>query len=223
MIGLFSMEKTSIGFETMTTLQTPGDRLRDARDLTGLMRTAFCRKHGLNIHSMNAWETNLSKFSEKSAQKICDALLREGVDTSVSWIMDGLGEKPVHTPTSRQLEYGSAQEESEIWREMARFKHYYPDALTMTLTDDSCLPLYRPGDFLGGVAGALTLESLVGQLCLMNLDNDCKVIRIIESVGGENTVTARCLNEHSQIIHQKSDTFKIQSAAPITWFRRRVY
>lgn len=222
MIELFSLDKINTGFEKMSTLSTPGDRLREVRDLTGLMRTAFCRKHGLNIHSMNAWETNLSKFSEKSAQKICEALAREGVETSVSWIMEGIGEKPIHTPLSRQLDPQPAQEEEEIWREMTRFKHYYPDAIMLTLTDDSCLPLYRPGDFLGGVART-NVESLVGQLCLINLENDCKVIRIVESISGENTITARCLNENSQIIHQKSDTFKIQSVAPITWFRRRVY
>ena len=200
-----------------------GKRLKQARELTHINRTLFSARHKISINSMNAWETGQTRFSEDKAHLLCQALAADGVVTSVDWLMTGVGDEPHTQNLAKKDDKACMTEDNIINREIALIKQYYAPCFIYTVHDDSCLPLYQPHDVVGGMLLAEpTLDKLRGQICIVELMNNAKVIRRIDDYKDGNVWCLSIVNPQSQLSNQQVVELKLKSIAPIIWFRRPV-
>ena len=198
-------------------------RLKQARELTLINRTLFCARHNISINSMNAWETGQTRFSEDKAQLLAQALAKAGVRVSAEWLMTGVGDEPVVQNIALEDVKAYTTEDDIIGHEIALIKQHYQPCFIYTIHDDSCLPLYQPHDVVGGMLLAEPiLEKLKGQICIVELMNNAKVIRRIDDYKGDNVWCLSVINSQSQLSNQQVVDLQLKAIAPIIWFRRPV-
>jgi len=188
-----------------------------------MSRTNFCKKYVLSPSSLAKWELGKIPFAEKSAKKLAEAFHEEGVHVSPEWLLTGEGiaaQKEAKTKTTSKL---SAKNEKElIEKELYNFENFHGRALSLRIYDDSCLPLYLPGDYLAGVA--LTGEQILtlrDMLCLVQLSNGIICVRkLIDYNEDTMTFDLECANPFTEVAQPKSRNVHLKAAAPITFFRR---
>ena len=203
---------------------TPGKRLKMARELTHINRTVFCQRHKISINSMNAWETDQIRFSDAKASMLCQTLSQEGVHITLSWLLTGIGDDPQYKNTSVfHKQGGHSAEDDHIWLEISRLKQHYGHCIVYTVNDDSCMPFYKPGDVVAGVAHEKpTIIDLYHQFCIIELINSAKVIRRIDGWHEDNLWQVSCINKDSQLSNQNNTELELKSIVPIIWFRRKI-
>jgi len=198
-------------------------RLRKLRELTGLPRTSFCRKHDLSSSSLSAWESGASKFTPQTAEKLIQCFKAEGLSVTTDWLLKGVGDPPFKQQVSAsQAPTDSNEEEEAIWREAIAFKNLYANALVYKISDDSCLPTYLPGDYVGGVCiPQQKLDLILGQRSLILLQNKLTMLRIIKPGSSPGEYNLHSLNSSPMMVKPLLENVKIEAAAPIIWFRRK--
>lgn len=200
---------------------TPGKRLMYARQLTHISRTEFCKKSGLSHRSIAKWELDKKSFTLKNAKEVVEQLKHENIDISINWLLTGDGNAPKKID-SLQKRSKFETEQDLILDEIKEFERFHPNSITLQIYDDSCLPLYFPGDYMGGPSfQGEYIFTLKNQLCLVRLHNEVICVRKIVGYNPKkHTFDLRTVNPYTEISTTTLKDAKLIAAAPITFFRR---
>ncbi len=219
------------------TLAHPGDRLRRARVLAGLTtRREFEKKHHISANTLQGWEQGKNPLSEKGARRVVEAFNREGLICTPEWLLHGTGMPPrpyemlrvgmnaQSVDLNSDLDKLNLREEESIYKETQLFKEQYPGAIVITVSDDSMLPYYKEGDYVGGVQVANTdIKKFVNELCILELENNLILPRLLQKGSRDDGLyTASCMNPTSKSAPLNLIDVKVISAAPVIWHRRKL-
>src|SRR3990167_3633893 len=134
-----------------------GERLKRLRQLSGLSRKAIERKYNVSASSITAWENpgkSNAGLSDAGARKMLHVYQEELIQCSLTWLLTGKGTPPHRQAIENADTKGEtfvAMTQISMEDEIAYFKERYVEAMVFEVTDDSMIPYYRPGDFVGGI------------------------------------------------------------------------
>lgn len=161
-----------------------GKRLRICRGYTGLNIIEFCKKYDFNTITFGRWERgNKVSLNEKNADRVCYALLQEGIVCDRSWLLEGLGEAPRERSglplfQGKELDVSSATFSALlIFSEMEVFQNNNPHAVTSIVDTPAMTPFYDIGDYVGGLKLDVCDYALANnKKCLIKLSPTSKLI-----------------------------------------------
>lgn len=201
---------------------TAAGRLQYARQLTNLSRTAIAKKYDISPSSLSKWELGVLDFSYKKAKILAQSLQNEQIDVTAEWLFEGVGQAPKRTPNYYVIKKDSIDEESFMYNELKNFEEFYKNTLSLKIYDDSCLPIYFPGDVVAGVKilGEKILN-FKGKVCLVELESGAICVRkIINYNIPEGTFELETLNPYTEVAAHNIKNARIKSASLITYYRR---
>lgn len=216
-------------------LVSPGDRLRRARMLAGLnTRREFENKHHISANTLQGWEQGKNPLSEKGARRVVEAFKDEGLICTTQWLLSGKGMPPrpyemlktgmrVNGSDPNEVNKLNLNEEECIYKETQLFKELYPSAIVISITDDAMAPYFKEGDYVGGVQ--VPNEALThyhNALCILELENNLILPRMLQPGTQDNRYTASCTNPNTRISPLNIYDAKVICAAPIVWHRRKL-
>lgn len=176
-----------------------GKRLRVCRDYTGLNIKEFCQKYGFNTITFGRWEKgNKVSLNEKNVDKVCHALLKEGIICTRTWLLEGTGTSPTEKNRQHLFERKDIDKSSKtftamlIFSEMEIFQDNHENAITTIMDDPAMEPFYGVGDHIGGIMLALSEYDLANKKnCLIKLPGSHKIIlRNVQFSGAKIILTA---------------------------------
>ncbi|OGT33081.1 MAG: hypothetical protein A3C44_05735 [Gammaproteobacteria bacterium RIFCSPHIGHO2_02_FULL_39_13] len=217
-------------------LTKSGDRLRRARILAGVStRREFEKKYHISANTLQGWEQGKNPLSKKGAKRIIEALKAEGLICSLEWLMQGTGVPPrpfemtqdeftSGTDLENFFNHMSLQEEQAIYQELQTFKTHNPNAIIITISDDSMEPQFRANDYVGGVrlTKSEDIQLYLGQPCIVELIDHSIIARHIHAEADSGSYTLSCTNFQSKNAPLNIFNARIISAAPILWHRRKL-
>lgn len=210
-----------------------GLRLKKARLMAGFTRQALESKYGISVNTLQAWESAKSPLSFKGANKIIQALQDSGLECSIDWLLHGIGPSPrlndeINIPGmfSLQKQQNNNQlnwdDESAILREVECFRTSNLNSIVSIVTDDSMLPIYFIGDYVGGKRKTTeTFDKYIGINCLIETIEGMTIIRRLERGNAHSLYTLSCINPNTTVPSPVLYNVKIISIAPIIWHRRK--
>lgn len=213
-----------------------GERLRRARILAGIStRREFEKKYRVSANTLQGWEQGKNPLSKKGAKRIIEALKIEGLICSLEWLMHGAGVPPrpfemsiMETSSETDLEnlfsQLNLQEEQAIYQELQTFKSHNPNPIIITISDDAMAPLYRVGDYVGGVrlSKPEDIQQHIGEPCIVELADHTILPRVIHADAESGLYTLSSINFQSKAAPLNIFNARIISAAPIVWHRRKL-
>src|SRR5690606_13957061 len=128
-------------------------RFHTARVLTGLKRDEFAQIHGLSRLSIKNWEAGLALPRHEGIVAAITALKESGVFASTEWLLYGNGNGPNYYH-ARIFENDRSKdtilaEQITLFKQAQRARGLEP--IVIAVKDDSMMPNFLKGDFLGGV------------------------------------------------------------------------
>ena len=153
-------------------ITTKAHRASVVRKMSNLSRNEFALKYSIPKNTLKIWETppkNRKGITKKGALRLTNALLHEGIDCSVDWILTGQGEFPCLIASSNACEPKTTWDENEsILCEQGIFKSKNPGAHIEILRHNQLEPIYYAGDFLGAIMHKATdLKNSNGKICII--------------------------------------------------------
>jgi transcriptional regulator with XRE-family HTH domain len=211
-------------------LSTPGERLKYIRELLRVTRAYINEHYGLSADTLTAWENGKSKLTEKGLTRCMEIYRQEGVVLSRSWILTGDGLDPKLSVTLGKYFNSSVPTESAetvddhelMYREAEYFKNSAPNSVIMIVSSSDMLPLYSPGDFVGGrFRFNEDIAECVGKDCIIQTVNGERYFRRLALGNSPKKYNLVCLNpawggNPEPVLFD----FDIQSVAPVIWHRR---
>ena len=216
-----------------------GKRLRICRDYSGLNIKDFCRKYGFNTITFGRWEKgNKVSLNEKNVDKVCYALLKEGIICTRTWLLEGMGTAPVEKNGQHLFgEENNVDNNSKIFSnllifsEMEIFQDNYENAITTIIDDGAMEPFYEVGDHIGGIVLAPSEYEIAHKKnCLVKMPGSNKILlRTVQFSGKKIVLTAT--NPHPSYSEPIvfDDPAKLNFLAPVVflrknaaWMRRKV-
>lgn len=169
-----------------------GMRLRRLRLMAGWTRNTLAEKAFLSKSSISFWEHGKNILTPRSAAKVIIAIKEAGIDCSEEWLLQGTGLLPsfpeqrvgnigfttndIHRLT--QGIGGNLQERIKaLDNEINLFINSQSTAVVTKLEDDSMMPIFEPGDIVGGLwqsSQLLTKE----KICIVKIDEKLLVRKI---------------------------------------------
>ncbi len=209
-------------------------RTKSARQFAGLTREEMNTRHDIPPSTLRGWESPGSLRNQgltlKGAQRLANALQKEGVLCSVEWLMEGTGVGPQFMAPSIEADAESTQKITNgtlLWgpylaiqNEILCFEKNNPDAIVMMVSDNGLTPFYSPGEYVGGIKKyQKNIAALIGSYCIVETSTQEILVRKLCLGKKADTFTLVCENQTS--IEQPSLTnVKLNWAAPIIWHRK---
>ena len=227
----------------MDSREKTAERIKVVRSLAGYSnRKDFCSHFDIPYDTLDAWERGKNPLTLKGAKRIIDILRSAGIYCSEDWLMKGEGFSP--RPLKEilpEMEIDPSdslnlfEKNITLATEIATFTTLNKDSIITIIRDESLLPFYEIGDYVGGVRlRGDDIINAVNKKCIVEfLDGFITVGQLQQSNNSPtyslhswNTRTAKkpkrkefSFKEHSL----KECSLEIISAAPILWHRTFFY
>jgi hypothetical protein len=169
------------------------------RDYTGLNIKEFCQKYGFNAITFGRWEKgNKVSLNEKNIDKVCHALLKEGIICTRAWLLEGTGLAPKERAGQHLFQEKDLNKSPRafsallIFSEMEIFQDNNENAITTITNDLAMIPFYDLGDYVGGIKLDPSEYDLANKKnCLIKLSGSHKIIlRNVQFSGAKIILTA---------------------------------
>lgn len=205
-----------------------GNRIKSARMLCGLNRTQFANSVGISIATLRAWEEpskNRKGLTHKGAARLVQAFIKHDIDCTEEWLMKGKGVGPKLITNSfknvlNSIDDQSWNEEEAVFKDLNSFKENNLNAIVAIVNDNSMLPFYAYGDYVGGTKiSGKKIMSLIGLNCIIETQDTIFIRKI--AMKNDDSYTLVSLNQDSTVIIPVINDIKIISAAEIIWHRKR--
>ncbi|MYM59071.1 hypothetical protein GTG28_07530 [Vibrio sp. OCN044] len=204
---------------------TQGERIRTARNLSGLTRQHILDKYGLNTNTLQSWELGRNKLSAKGAKKLAEVFESEGMKISQEWLLYGEGLPPQTKFFAAEEEryQASISEDEAIQNEINFFRNNNKNSIVKIVLDDSMEPTFQRQSYVGGVLISNTDHELfVGKNCIVETSTGDTVIRRVHQAIKTRTYNLSsinpCTSSDVPIIYNAT----IISIAPIIWHRTKL-
>jgi transcriptional regulator with XRE-family HTH domain len=149
----------------------------------GFSRREFADKCGFSAATLQAWEDGRYPVPKKSMVKYVKTLFDCGLITSPEWFINGEGLPP--RPVNK-LSLNCIAEKDAILREINFFETENKNPIITVITDDSMLPFYSIGDYVGGKLVPVDYaERYIGTFCILLLTTGETLVRKL-SAGSED-------------------------------------
>jgi transcriptional regulator with XRE-family HTH domain len=209
--------------------QTFAERIKALRGYLSMTRKEFCSKHGIPEPTLRAWELSLYSISPTHLQKLIKAFERENILCTTDWLLHGEGTPPLFAveTINRELEKvtddmsGNPSLVSPVLVESAVFGRYNPGSFVMQVSDNSMLPQFERGDYVGGIKQDLSLKPAdFGKIYIVILEDGSQVVRIVYQGDTEKTFTLGCLNLLNQQKNPIMSEIKPKELYQVVWHRK---
>ncbi|NOH71950.1 helix-turn-helix transcriptional regulator [Vibrio pectenicida] len=204
---------------------TQGERIRTARNLSGLTRQHILDKYGLNTNTLQSWELERNKLSTKGAKKLAEVFENEGMKVSQEWLLYGEGLPPQTKffEAEEDLFQASISEDEAIQNEINFFRKNNKNAIVKVVLDDSMEPTFQKQSYVGGILISTTDHELfVGKNCIIETSAGDTIIRRVHHAKKPSTYNLSSINPSTNsdvpIIYDAT----IMSIAPIIWYRTKL-
>lgn len=210
--------------------QTFAERIKALRGYLSMTRKEFCSKHGIPEPTLRAWELSLYSISPSHLQKLIKAFERENILCTTEWLLQGEGTPPLFAAETinRELEKvtddmsGNSTLVSPVLVESAVFQRYNPESLVIQISDNSMLPQFEKGDYVGGIKKNLSLIKATdfGKIYIVVLEDGSQIVRIVYQGDTEKTFTLGCLNLLNQQKNPIMSEVKPKELYQVVWHRK---
>lgn len=196
-----------------------GLRIQQARQLSGLSRAAFAKASGLSFYTLRSWERpprGRFGLTKAGIAKLVVGLRACGVVCEQAWLVHGEGDGPRLLGDEIFDDGGD-----EVMIDCRSFLSNHGDAVVLCVPDDSALPNFSAGQFVGGYKryGA-DIDSLLGAICIVGIDAQSgdSVRRLLSHNDDGYTVAA--LNPVAELA-DAVQVSQLRYAAEVVWHRWR--
>lgn len=165
----------------MTDFSLISERIKFLRSLTGLGAKDFCAHFNVSISSLSKWEANVNPLSLKNANRLIEIATQNGIKCSLEWLLYGKGvEAKLLTDEEKKSLAGNDDCLIALTREIESFKRIYSNSEILVVNDNSMLPQFNIGDYVGGISIDLSLvHDNLGIPCIIETDDMKKRLRCI--------------------------------------------
>jgi transcriptional regulator with XRE-family HTH domain len=202
-----------------------GERLKRLRKMSGLTIEEFADRYGLGRSTIKFWETGKwMGLSEKGARIVIEAMRLEGIQCSVSWLLNGFGPPPKILDIfcgqiKRKANYKDVvlgEIPCSLDQEVNMFKDSMGNAVTLTLADASMEPFFLSGEIVGGKrVNPEEINKLVGKVCIVETEDNKLLCRKIGEGKDPFRFNLYALNPEDNTLPIVANT-RLLSAAPVT-------
>ena len=209
-----------------------GERIKQARTMTGSTRKLLYDQFGVNINTLQAWETGRNTISNEAAIRLASIFMTLGIVCSEKWLLTGIGSKPYFLNDQNYQDNGQLGckenkneliEEEKILEESILFKNHYKLSKVIIVTEDAMLPFYEIGDYVGGflyenhdIPSALGYNSII-----ITSDNETFFRKFIY-LSSEGKYLLSAINPEVRSCQPLIYRENIIAVAPIVWHRKIV-
>lgn len=207
------------------TKQERAERAILLRRMSGLTRAEIDQKHGIPQGSLRGWETpqpSRNGLTEKAAYKLVSAFQAEGITCTPEWLLHGTGPAPTFKAESNKEISEEWSDEFALLKEVELFETLNKNSITILVSDDTALPEFGRGDYIGGIfIPEGTEDKLFGKNCIIETMDGRILIRKLMPGNTGNSFSLVCSNPKSnnEIINHD---VQIKRIAQIIWIRYRV-
>lgn len=206
-------------------------RLRILRKMSGLTRSDFTRRYKISASNFQNWEgPRYGGLTEAAAIKFLECIRKEGISSSLEWLMYGSGAAPAILPNAFEVDQHKrhlpAHANShlalpaEVQNELNFFRKNHNNTLDHCMEDDSMRPYYVPGEVVAGVSyRGHHLISTVGRDCIVLLSNGRKLLRRVVAHDENVRFNLVAHNWQSHAADLICYQVEIIEAAPVLWRR----
>lgn len=200
-----------------TSVQKRGQRVRYIREkLLRLSRAEFCKGFEWSPQSLKTWELGWGGgLGEERAKDLVKHLKTFDIYTTTPWLMHGIGMAPTALTSDLNI---SEEEEDHIAKELLVFREI-KGAVDAIVGDDSMVPIFYPGDYVGGILTKNAI-SAINKQCIITDTAGNTYIRTLNKGDKENFYHLTCFNQNTSLMKEIKNA-PIQTVAPIVWVRRR--
>lgn len=210
-------------------------RLTQLRKFAKLSRNDIAKMAGVSVLTYKGWEN--AKFGgipQRRALILIDIFQTEGIQSSVDWIMQGVGEPPkkilhhqinqfktaivsLHKQTPENIEQLCIKAELEFF-----CNNHGWETISLIVPDDAMEPYFLSEDLVAGVKIAHeNFNNIVGLNCIVRTKTNKLLLRQIQKSNTNGLFTLLSLNSNSkqQLILYDMELIDI---APVVWLRRKI-
>ncbi len=217
----------------MDSREKTAERLKVARSLAGYgNRKDFCTHFDLPYDTLDAWERGKNPLTLKGAKRIIDILKSVGVYCSENWLMKGEGLSPrplkefipdIEIDLSDSLNL--FEKNITLATEISTFTTLNKDSIITIIKDDSMLPFYEKGDYVGGVRlRGDDIINAINKKCIVEfLDGHITIGQLQKSNKSLSYKVCTLNKSASKKPKTEASSLEIVSAAPILWHRTFFY
>ncbi len=213
-------------------LEEKANRLIQLRNLAKLSRKDMAQIAEVSFSTYKGWENSrFGGIPTKRAELLVNALNLEGINSSVDWLMLGIGTPPRKILTHQNdnirnilsLSKNLPQEQLEELRIKAELEFFCNNnnwnTLSTTVDDNSMGPIFSSGDLVAGVKlPPEQFAQAIGLNCIVRTKNNKIFLRQIQKGSSSDLFTLLSLN--NQCISIMYD-IKLVDIAPVSWIRRK--
>lgn len=212
----------------MTIEKKIAERLKAARSMAGYAeRKAFGARFDIPLATLEAWERGKNPLTLKGARRIVQALKSVGVYSSEEWLMTGKGFSPrpiEEISVELDLDSPSAlktlEKNLKIAKELSTFTTLNDEAIVTIIRDDSMLPFYEEGHYVGGIKlPKSAFHEALDKRCIIEFQNGQTTVRYLSKGKNLSHYNISAINKNTTTKLITAENVKIASVAPIIWHR----
>lgn len=205
-------------------LKEIGDRIKSARMQLGYSRKKFAEKYNFSSATLQAWEDGRYIAPLRGIVKYIQALEIAGLSSSVDWFIHGVGVSPqLKDGLSKQATPPTALSSltSEHKEDASFFEQSYQNSILVSVTDDTMVPFFNTGDFVGGYFVPLdSIDHHIGSFCIAIIATGEILVRKLKYGTKPGFFTLVSTNLDSEVATAFLTNCELQKIAPITWHRK---
>lgn len=210
-------------------LSTPAARAARClalREMMELSREAVRIRYGIARGTLQNWESaRAGGLTKKGAAIIAKAAKAENIDTSVQWLMDGVGPEPMSRVSESLIDQsdnyrliGTDEEMQAISTMLKSFRSHYPNPVDMVVQDDAMFPQFKIGEYVAGNRHYRDdIESTVGLFCIAQTVEFGQILRYVklgDEIGYYHLIS---INPDSKMSQPTIYNAEVISTAPVIW------
>lgn len=227
-----SIASPDVSCDLQISPKAKGERLRRIRHMANLSREEFCADGETNITTLISWEIGrFGGLSAKGAAKVIARVAKEGVFCSPEWLLYEIGVGPEVRADYKKIQTSfevdddgenSIPENLIIIEELMLFRKLNKHAIDFVIDNDSMLPNYRMGDYVGGTKrfGAKIL-TLISWDCIVQLTDGRVMMRNLQRGPRDNSYNLIPTNLQTNVQNALIYDVELVAAAPVIWHRRK--
>lgn len=205
------------------------DRLKVARSIAGYSnRKDFCSHFDISYDTLDAWERGKNPLTPKGAKRFIDILKSVGIYCSEEWLIKGEGLSPrplkeivpdVEIDLSNSLTL--FEQNISLATEISTFTTLNKDSIITIIRDESMLPFYEKGDYVGGIRlRGDNIVHAINKRCIAEFSDEQLTVGQLQQSNDSDFYIVDVLNRNThKNPERESVSSEIVSVAPILWHR----
>lgn len=183
-------------------------------------RREFADKCKVSAATLQAWEDGRYHIPQKSIIKYVNTLFDCGLITTPEWFMSGEG-LPPRPMNKLSISSALTTEQDAILKEINFFETENKNAIITTITDDSMLPFFEIGDYVGGkLISMVYAAKYIGSFCIATLATGETYVRKLRQGTTEHCFNLISTNINTSVPSAFLINCTIVSLAQVIWHRK---